>query len=116
MAKISSPLTLLLIMLSSIMINHIHVASSKTWCIATLIATNAQLQANINFACSEGVDCRPIRPGGSCFIPNNLANHASFVMNSYYQTHGRTNQACSFKNTGTFAATDPSFGKCVYAS
>ncbi|KAG7557104.1 X8 domain [Arabidopsis suecica] len=116
MAKISSPLALLFIILFSITINHFHVVSSKTWCIATLTATNEQLQANINFGCSQGVDCTPIRPGGSCFIPNTLVNHASFVMNSYYQSHGRTNQACSFNNTGTFAATDPSFGKCVYAS
>ncbi|XP_020876163.1 glucan endo-1,3-beta-glucosidase-like [Arabidopsis lyrata subsp. lyrata] len=116
MANISSPLTLLFIFLSSIMINHFHVISSKKWCVATLNATSTQLQGNINFGCSAEVDCRPIQPGGSCFIPNTLVNHASFVMNAYYQSHGRTKKACSFKNTGTFAATDPSFGKCVYAS
>ncbi|KAL1225256.1 Major pollen allergen Ole e 10 [Cardamine amara subsp. amara] len=116
MAKISSPMTLLFILVSSIMINHIHVVSSKQWCIATLTATDAQLQSNINFGCSQGIDCSPIRPGGSCFIPDKLSNHASFVMNAYYQSHGRTKEACSFGNTGTFAATDPSFGGCVYGS
>ncbi|XP_010499944.1 PREDICTED: major pollen allergen Ole e 10-like [Camelina sativa] len=112
----SSPLKILFIFLSLIMINHLYVVSSTTWCIATLTATNAQLQDNINFACSQGVDCRPIRPGGSCFVPDTLVNHASYVMNAYYQSHGRTPEACSFKNTGTFAATDPSYGSCVYGS
>ncbi|AEE82721.1 Carbohydrate-binding X8 domain superfamily protein [Arabidopsis thaliana] len=116
MAKISSLLALLFIILSSIMINHLHVASSTKWCVAKMNATNAQLQGNINFGCSEGVDCGPIQPGGSCYIPNSLVNHASFVMNAYYQSHGRTKKACSFKNTGTFAVTDLSFGKCVYVS
>ncbi|EOA22528.1 hypothetical protein CARUB_v10003182mg [Capsella rubella] len=116
MVKMSSPLTILFIFLSLIMINHLHVVSSKQWCIATLTATNAQLQDNINFGCSQGVDCTPIRPGGYCFVPNTLVNHASFVMNAYFQSHGRTKEACSFKNTGTFAGTDPSWGTCVYGS
>ncbi|XP_010455339.1 PREDICTED: major pollen allergen Ole e 10-like [Camelina sativa] len=116
MGRMSSVLTILFIFLSSVMINHLHVASSTQWCVARLTATNAQLQSNINFGCSEGVDCSPIQPGGSCFIPNTLINHASFVMNAYYQSHGRTKKACSFKKTGTFAVTDPSFGSCVYGS
>ncbi|XP_010463329.1 PREDICTED: major pollen allergen Ole e 10-like [Camelina sativa] len=106
--KMSSPLTILFIFLSLIMINHLYVVSSTQWCIATLTATNEQLQDNI--------DCGPIQPGGSCFIPDTLVNHASFVMNAYYQSHGQIMKACSFKNTGTLAATDPSYGSCVYGS
>ncbi|XP_010435766.1 PREDICTED: major pollen allergen Ole e 10-like [Camelina sativa] len=116
MVKMSSVSTILFIFLSSVMINHLHLVSSKQWCVATLTATNAQLQQNINVGCSQRVDCRPIRPSGSCFIPNTLINHTSFVMNAYYQSHGRTKKACCFKNTGTFAITDPSFGSCVYGS
>ncbi|KAL9816805.1 putative glucan endo-1,3-beta-D-glucosidase [Arabidopsis thaliana] len=97
MAKISSLLALLFIILSSIMINHLHVASSTKWCVAKMNATNAQLQGNINFGCSEGVDCVG-------------------QFNQADPSHGRTKKACSFKNTGTFAVTDPSFGKCVYVS
>ncbi|XP_010479430.1 PREDICTED: major pollen allergen Ole e 10-like [Camelina sativa] len=114
--EMSSPLTILFIFLSLIMINHLYVVSFTQWCIATLTATNAQLQENIDFACSQGVDCGPIQPGGSCFIPNTIAHHASFVMNAYYQSNGRIMKACSFKNTGTLTDTDPSSGSCVYGS
>lgn len=118
MAKMSSLLTLLIILLSFIMIHHLPVASSTQWCIADLAATNVQLQANINFGCSQGVDCRPIQPGGSCFNPNTLIKHASFVMNAYYQSHGRTREACSFifGNIGVLTGINPSYGGCVYGS
>ncbi|EOA22157.1 hypothetical protein CARUB_v10002725mg [Capsella rubella] len=115
MVKISLPLTILFVFLSLIMINHLHAASPKTWCVAKLTAANVQLQENINLGCKR-VDCRPIRHGGYCFNPNTLLNHASFVMNAYYQSRNRTQKACNFKNTGTFATTDPSFGSCKYRS
>ncbi|CAN8285443.1 unnamed protein product [Cochlearia groenlandica] len=114
MAKLVS---MIFIFISSIiMIHQFSVVNSTQWCVPTLTATNAQLQSNINFACSHGVDCRPIQPGGYCYTPNTLVNHASFVMNSYYQSNGRTDQACraTFGFTGTFTVTNPSFGSCVY--
>ncbi|KAF2318781.1 hypothetical protein GH714_010650 [Hevea brasiliensis] len=54
------------------------------------------LQANIDYVCSQGVDCRPIQAAGVCFDPNSVWSHASFVMNSFYQTHGARDFACDF--------------------
>ncbi|KAG7535291.1 X8 domain [Arabidopsis thaliana x Arabidopsis arenosa] len=89
-------------------------ACSRQWCMAMPTATNEQLQANIDFACSQNVDCTPIQPGGTCYEPNTLFDHASFVMNAYYQSHGRTEDACRFDRTGCFVFIDPSNGSCVY--
>ncbi|EOA14296.1 hypothetical protein CARUB_v10027463mg [Capsella rubella] len=77
-------------------------------------ATDEQLQANIDYACSQNVDCSPIQPGGDCFNPNTLFDHASYVMNAYYQNHGRVDQGCGFQHTGCFVFADPSNGSCVY--
>ncbi|CAA7047527.1 unnamed protein product [Microthlaspi erraticum] len=70
-------------------------------------ATNEQLQANIDFACSHGVDCSLIQPGGSCYNPNTLIDHASYVMNAYYHSHGRIEEACSFNHSSWFVFKDP---------
>ncbi|KAF2581315.1 hypothetical protein F2Q70_00008086, partial [Brassica cretica] len=56
--------------------------------------------------CSQGnVDCNPIKPGGPWFEPNTLRNHASFVMNEYYQSNGRTDEACYFNDTSMYIIT-----------
>ncbi|CAH2060118.1 unnamed protein product [Thlaspi arvense] len=119
MAKMSPLLTLIVMLLSSIMMIHnLPVASSTQWCVAAPTSTEKQLEDNLNFACSNGVDCRPILAHGACFNPNTPLSHASYVMNAYYQTHDRTDQACKFffPNSGTFTTTNPSYGACVYAS
>ncbi|ESQ28730.1 hypothetical protein EUTSA_v10019456mg [Eutrema salsugineum] len=116
--------TLVFLILSIVVIDHLPVSSSTIrnlketqWCVISLSATDEQMQANIDWGCSQGkVDCRPIRPGGACFEPNNLRNHASFVMNEYYQSHHRTEEACDFNGTGIYIITDPSYGDCVYVS
>ncbi|CAN8315302.1 unnamed protein product [Cochlearia groenlandica] len=110
---------IIIIFISSIMINHFSIVNStQFWCVAAVTATNVQLQANINFGCSQGVDCRQIRPGGSCFSPNTLINHASYVMNAYYQSHGRTSEACTFifGSIGVLTPINPSYGGCVYGT
>ncbi|XP_019082626.1 PREDICTED: major pollen allergen Ole e 10-like [Camelina sativa] len=89
--------------------------SAKTWCVSDPSATDAQLKANIDWACSEGkVSCVIIGPGGPCYEPNTFANHASFVMNDYYQNHGGTEEACDFNHTGRIVSTNPSYGGCVF--
>ncbi|XP_050209129.1 glucan endo-1,3-beta-glucosidase-like [Mercurialis annua] len=87
---------------------------NKRWCVPKAEANDQQLQANIDYVCSQGVDCRPIQAGGACFDPNNARSHASFIMNSYYQTHGRQVSACDFSHTGFLSAVDPSHGACRY--
>ncbi|KAL1195722.1 Major pollen allergen Ole e 10 [Cardamine amara subsp. amara] len=112
-------MTLLFILISSIMIHHLPMASSKKWCVANKAVMNIKLQANINFGCSQaGVDCKPIRPGGSCFNPDTLYTHASYVMNAYYQSHGHTDEACLFifGSAARLTDVDPSSGGCVYVS
>ncbi|KAL7157599.1 hypothetical protein ABFS83_02G087800 [Erythranthe nasuta] len=44
-----------------------------------------QLQQFIDFACSK-IDCGPIQPGGACFDPNTVQAHASYALNSYFQS------------------------------
>ncbi|ESQ31584.1 hypothetical protein EUTSA_v10005350mg [Eutrema salsugineum] len=105
---------LLLIILSTVAIQQVPLVSCRQWCMAMRSATNEQLQSNIDFACSNGVDCSPIKPSGSCFEPNNMVDHASFVMNAYYHSHGRTVDACRFGGTSCFVFVDPSYDSCVY--
>ncbi|KAF3516748.1 hypothetical protein DY000_02061409, partial [Brassica cretica] len=85
------------------------------WCVAKSGATNAQLQANINWVCSQGgVDCKPIQAGGSCFNPSSLRMHASFVMNAYFQKNGRSDGSCHFSGTGVVVRSNPSNGACKF--
>uniref|UniRef100_A0A803P1U8 glucan endo-1,3-beta-D-glucosidase n=1 Tax=Cannabis sativa TaxID=3483 RepID=A0A803P1U8_CANSA len=89
-------------------------AVGKKWCVPKLEASGQALQANIDYVCSSGVDCKPIQPGGSCFQPNDVRSHASFVMNSFYQTNGRHDYNCDFAKTGLITSSNPSRGSCVY--
>lgn len=79
----------------------------KKWCVPKADATDKALQASIDYVCSQGVDCKPIQPGGACFDPNNVRSHASYVMNLFYQTHGRQAFNCDFSNTGVLTAVNP---------
>ncbi|GAB4828642.1 hypothetical protein Ancab_018307 [Ancistrocladus abbreviatus] len=83
--------------------------ASKTWCVAKPSTSNVELQNNILYVCTEqGLDCRAIQPGGSCYEPISSINHASVAMNLYYQKYGRQSHTCFFKNSGLAVFTDPS--------
>ncbi|CAL5407399.1 unnamed protein product [Camellia sinensis] len=86
----------------------------KQWCVPRAEASDAALQENINWACSNGVDCQPIEAGGACFDPTTVRSHAAYVMNAYYQSKGHQNFNCDFSGTGVLATTDPSYGECKY--
>ncbi|KAK4431190.1 Glucan endo-1,3-beta-glucosidase [Sesamum alatum] len=90
--------------------------SGKKWCLPKSDASDAALQANLDYACGQGIDCKPIQPGGACFTPNTVRSHASFAMNSYYQTQGRNDFNCDFSGTGSITTIDPSNGGCTYVS
>ncbi|KAH0677818.1 hypothetical protein KY285_025619 [Solanum tuberosum] len=80
-------------------------------------ATDAQLQANLDWACTnQGVDCGPVQAGGPCFGPNTVRSHAAFVMNSYYQIKGKNDFNCDFLGSGVIDFADPSYGTCKYLS
>ncbi|MBA0700210.1 hypothetical protein Goari_001777, partial [Gossypium aridum] len=82
-------------------------SGSGKWCVAKSNASDAALQANIDYVCSSGVDCKPIQSGGACFNPNNVRSHASYAMNAYYQANGRHDFNCDFNRTGVITSTDP---------
>ncbi|XP_022899477.1 glucan endo-1,3-beta-D-glucosidase-like [Olea europaea var. sylvestris] len=87
------------------------------WCVPKPAGvTDAQLQENITFACSKGIDCSPIQKGGACFEPNTLESHASYVMNLLYQTTGRNPWSCDFFHTATLTTINPSYKGCIYPS
>ncbi|KAK9127099.1 hypothetical protein Syun_015896 [Stephania yunnanensis] len=91
--------------------------SGKRWCVPKADASDAALQANINYVCSRGtVDCKAIQSGGPCFSPDTVRAHASYAMNAYYQSAGRHVYNCDFSNTGVITDADPSHGTCVYAA
>ncbi|KAK4431189.1 Glucan endo-1,3-beta-glucosidase [Sesamum alatum] len=89
---------------------------NKKWCLPKPNASDAALQANIDYVCSQGIDCKPIQAGGACFTPSTVRSHASFAMNSYYQTKGRNDFNCDFSGTGSITNIDPSTGGCKYVS
>ncbi|KAF3446306.1 hypothetical protein FNV43_RR11485 [Rhamnella rubrinervis] len=86
------------------------------WCVPKAGVSDAQLQANLDYACGHGVDCSPIQPGGSCFEPNTIASHAAYAMNQLYQTSGRNSWNCDFSKTATLSSKNPSYNGCVYPS
>ncbi|CAI0543625.1 unnamed protein product [Linum tenue] len=89
--------------------------TTKTWCIASSNATQLDLQNAVDWACSTGnVDCSPIQPSQPCFQPDNLASHASYAFNAYYQQNGATDIACTFGGTGVRVDKDPSYDNCLY--
>ncbi|KAK8543444.1 hypothetical protein V6N13_136044 [Hibiscus sabdariffa] len=90
-------------------------ASSGKWCVAKPEASDAALQANIDYVCSSGLDCKPIQAGGACFNPNNVRSHASYAMNAYYQANGRHDFNCDFNRTGLITSSDPSHEACNYS-
>lgn len=59
----------------------------KIWCVVKPGAPDFKLQTYIIAKCVE-VDCKEVQPGGSCFEPNTLQNHASYVLNLYFRGHG----------------------------
>ncbi|CAF2110763.1 hypothetical protein Bca4012_094837 [Brassica carinata] len=100
-----------------LLISTVSMAQRNVWCVANSDATDEQLQATIDWCCSDSGgfrDCTPIQPGGVCYEPNTLRDHASFVMNLYYQNEGSTKAQCNFSGTGTEVHDDPSHGPCIY--
>ncbi|XP_059626610.1 glucan endo-1,3-beta-glucosidase-like [Cornus florida] len=91
-------------------------SAASEWCVPKADASDEALQANIDFVCSHGVDCKPIQDGGPCFQPNTVRSHASYAMNAYYQSNGRNDFDCDFVHTGVITTDDPSYQECKYVS
>ncbi|XP_062208498.1 uncharacterized protein LOC133909992 [Phragmites australis] len=84
-----------------------------TWCVASQSANPTSLQVALDYACGYGADCSAIQPGGSCFDPDTVHDHASYAFNSYYQKNPIPT-SCDFGGTATLTTTDPSSGSCKY--
>ncbi|KAL5853751.1 hypothetical protein ACOSQ3_008869 [Xanthoceras sorbifolium] len=69
------------------------ICNSGRWCMANPIIDTKTLNAVIEAVCSKA-DCSPIKKGGSCFLPNDPYNHASFAVDLYYQNSGRAPEIC----------------------
>eukprot|EP00850_Spirogloea_muscicola_P005351 SM000024S07813 [mRNA] locus=s24:674512:677233:- [translate_table: standard] len=90
---------------------------ARRWCIAD--ASNGSTNTvdnSLSFICSNTVagDCTPTLEGGSCYLPNSLAAHASYGYNSYYQALGQKDTACEFNGTGHIVDVDPSHMGCNF--
>ncbi|XP_022777282.1 major pollen allergen Ole e 10-like isoform X2 [Durio zibethinus] len=92
----------------------------KTWCVAKPSSNDTALVSSINFACSQlgtlGFSCNLIQENGICYYPNTIINHASVVMNNYYQAFGRHIWDCDFGASALITVSDPSYGSCLYPS
>ncbi|GMI93537.1 hypothetical protein like AT4G09090 [Hibiscus trionum] len=121
MAKSTASLSvfcLLLLLLSFGMLLKPANGQGRSWCVAKPSTEDATLSSNIKSACDElgsmGLNCSQIQQTGACYEPETLINHASFVMNSYYQAYSRQEHACYFANSGLITVSDPSYGNCQY--
>ncbi|RHN42575.1 putative X8 domain-containing protein [Medicago truncatula] len=112
-SKLISVMLMLTFATTIILINVVIVGGKKTWCVSRSEAGTQQLLDALNYACGAGADCGPIQPGGSCYYPNTLQNHASYAFNSYYQ---KARGSCDFVGSAHIVFNDPSFGQCVYPS
>ncbi|XP_044507972.1 glucan endo-1,3-beta-glucosidase 7-like [Mangifera indica] len=84
------------------------------WCVPKAGVVVAQLQASLDYACSQGIDCSAIQAGGACFEPNTLASHAAYAMNLYYQNSDKKPWNCDFSQTATLTSQNPSYSGCNY--
>ncbi|EPS62842.1 hypothetical protein M569_11948, partial [Genlisea aurea] len=88
----------------------------RAWCVASPEASPTALQVALDYACGYGgADCSAIQPGGTCFDPNTVRDHASYAFNDYYQKNP-TAMSCTFGGTAQLVKNDPSSGNCRYAS
>ncbi|PWA95202.1 X8-like protein [Artemisia annua] len=87
----------------------------EQWCIADSQASDAELQAALNYTCGEGgADCSKIQENQPCYQPNTLKDHASFAFNAYYQKFKHSGASCYFNSAAMTTEKDPSYGSCKY--
>lgn len=83
-------------------------SSGVSWCVSSQSASQTALQVALDYACGYGgADCAAILPGGSCYNPISIRDHASYAFNSYYQKNPVPN-SCNFGGTAVITSTNPS--------
>ncbi|KAI4346968.1 hypothetical protein L6164_007826 [Bauhinia variegata] len=86
---------------------------NNQYCVPKQGASTQALQSNINYACSQGIDCKPIQPGGACYVANDVTAMATYAMNAYYQAKGHVDINCDFAGSGKVTNVNPSHGSCT---
>lgn len=90
--------------------------SSGSWCVASQTASQTALQVALDYACGYGdTDCSGIQPGGRCYEPDTVRDHASYAFNEYYRKNPIPD-SCNFGGNAVLTSTDPSSGACQYPS
>ncbi|OAY80975.1 glucan endo-1,3-beta-glucosidase 7-like [Ananas comosus] len=90
-------------------------SAAAGWCVPKAGATDDELQADLDYACGQGgVDCRPIQPGGPCYLPNTVRSHAAYAMNQLYQMSGKHPWNCDFQQSAVLTSDNPSYDGCAY--
>ena len=70
-------------------------------------AGQGPLQSALDNICSNPQrDCGPIQPGGPCYEPNTVVDHASYALNLDYKAHGATRPWCP-ADLGILTLSDP---------
>ncbi|CAN1745282.1 Glucan endo-1,3-beta-glucosidase 7 [Linum perenne] len=82
--------------------------TQQVWCVPKPGAPEAQLQASLDYACGQGVDCAPLLQGGACFEPNTVESHAAYAMNLYFQRSDKRPWNCDFSQTAALTSKNPS--------
>lgn len=75
-----SALFVLLTFVAMITTMNVMSVGAKQWCVARKDVGDQQLMTSLKYACANGADCKPIQPGGICFNPNTIQNHASYAL------------------------------------
>ncbi|KAL8242459.1 hypothetical protein R6Q59_012761 [Mikania micrantha] len=70
--------------------------------------SDSELQQTLDYLCGQ-LDCKEIQPGGSCFWPDTVRDHASYAIDLNF----RVDFECD-PSYAILVASDPSYGACVY--
>ncbi|XP_074308982.1 uncharacterized protein LOC141643644 [Silene latifolia] len=91
-----------------------HNPAGSVWCVARPTIQDPFLQQAMDYACGAGADCGPVKPNGSCYVPNTLVAHASYAFNSYWQRTKILGGTCDFGGTAMLITVDPSNDRCQF--
>lgn len=81
----------------------------KVWCVVAEGANTTAVAGALSYACSQGNrTCDPIKPGGKCYNPNTLTEHASYAFSSYWAQFKKVGGSCYFNLLAVKTAKDPS--------